>query len=227
MAYTQQTYQAQEVRPTVLTAPTKLPVSLDEARIQLRLTAPTDATQLSNENDELTRFIRAARFYYENRTGRTIHETQYEWNLNYWPQKSASIVLPRATPLILGSASVTYKDSTGLVTTWDAGHVHDGTDGNAEWYEEVKTTPGQVVLMWSRTYPSFTWWPTNAISIIYKGGIATQSPVVEAGDDIKIPILMLVGGLYENRESSLTTQQIATMYGVEDFIEQNVATYIF
>lgn len=200
--------------PTVVTAPTKEPVSLAEVKGQLRLDMASTA-----EDTDLNRFIAAARWYYEWRTGRTIHQTTYDWVLSAFPGESY-IALPRATPLV-SITSLIYKDSTGASTTV----------ANTEYIADTDSTPGRLVLGYNKSWPSFTPYPVSPVKVRYVAGIATASPLVEADDDIKLPILLLIGGFYENRESIVlgpnSMQQISIQYGVEHYLAKRQVDYEF
>jgi uncharacterized phiE125 gp8 family phage protein len=199
------------VSPLVITGPTTEPISLAEVKSQLRIDGSTEDTLLNL-------YIAAAREYCENRTGRTFHQQTLEWVLDAFPSGS-SITLPRATPLIAIS-SVKYKDSDGTETTWSS----------AEYIADTDSVPGGLVLGYNESWPSFTPYPVSPIRIRYTAGIATTSPVTEASDLIKTPHLLLVGGLYENRESEITEAgltRISLEYGVEAFLSQLEVAHVF
>jgi len=199
--------------PLVITPPIKEPISLAEAKLQCRVDGSTEDALLSL-------FIAAARNYIEWRTARTIHETTLEYVLDSWPGTDR-IVLPRATPLI-EIVSVKYKDSVAAETTWTP----------TEYVEDKDFTPGALVLGYGLSWPSFTQYPVSPIRIRYKAGLATASPEVEASDAIKYPALLLVAGMYENRESENITdrgnlQKLASDYGVEAFLSRLTGDYAF
>lgn len=203
------------ITPTIITAPAKEAISLTELKAQLRLDPSGTA-----EDDALGIFRAAARQWFEWRTGRTVHQTTLEFTLDNWPAEDY-IILPRATPLIAVS-NVKYKDSNGTETTWSSAEYIADTDG----------IPGRVVLGYNYSWPSFTSYPSNPIRVRYTAGIVTTSPVTEADAVIKLPILMLAAGLYENRESEVISDRakieaIALRYGVEAFITRNLVTYVF
>jgi uncharacterized phiE125 gp8 family phage protein len=200
------------ITPTIIAGPAKEPVTLQEIKNQLRIDGSTEDTLLYT-------YLRAARSYVEGQTGRTIHETTLEWVLDVFPSENY-VILPRATPLI-EIVTVKYKDSSGSETTWDS----------SEYIEDTDSIPGQLVLGYNESWPSFTAYPVSPIRVRYKAGLAS-TPAVTADETIKVPILLLVGGLYENRESVVVSDkgavaQVALDYGVEAFIAQNVATYVF
>jgi uncharacterized phiE125 gp8 family phage protein len=156
-------------------------------------------------------YIEAARDYVESHTGRTIHQKTLEITLNEWP-RCDYIALPRATPLI-SITSVIYTDSDGNATTWSP----------SEYIADTDSMPGRLDLAYGEQWPSATLLPANGIRIRYVAGIVTASPESEAPGYLKYPVMLLVAGMYENRESEfvpdrMAIETIALKYGVEAFI---------
>lgn len=201
------------IRPNVITAPITEAVSLDEVRDQVR-------TTLTVEDAQLNIFRRAAREYYEGRTGRTVHETEWELVLDRFPVGD-SVELPRATPLI-SITSVKYVDSDGTVNTFST----------SNYIADTWSVPGRVTLAYGASWPTFTAYPVAPVRIRYKAGITTVSPITEANDADKIPILLLTAALYENREAVNVQDragiaQIAVKYGVEAYIALRQVRHLY
>jgi uncharacterized phiE125 gp8 family phage protein len=201
------------ITPNVITGPIAEPVTVAEAEAQLRIPAGTDTANL-------TRYIKAARSYWEARTGRTAHEQTLEMVLSEWPA-CGGIVLPRATPLI-EIVSVIYADGSGTPTTW----------ADTDYIEDTYETPGRLVLAYGASWPSFVPYPVSPIRIRYRAGLATGSPPVEVDADIKQAVLLLVGVMYENREAvqvsdSSMISQLVIKYGLEDLISKQQVDYAF
>lgn len=194
----------------VVTAATKLPVSIEEVLAHLEITEPGDADELELLTNKLTLFIGAAREAYEGHANRTIHETVYDAVLQEWPDTNY-IELPRAAPLV-SVASVTLKDSDELETLWSS----------SEWIADTNSEPGRLMPRYNESWPDFTPSPASPIKIRYTAGLAA-SPEVEAADVIKQPILMMVSALYENREAetilthTANTSSLLTQYGFRFF----------
>jgi uncharacterized phiE125 gp8 family phage protein len=203
------------ITPTTITPPIKEPVSLAEAQAALHVASATD------NNTLLTLYISAARRYYEWRTSRTVHQTTLEYALDYFPAMDQPIRLPRATPLIT-ITSVIYTNSAGTPATMTA---------TTDYIPDTDSLPGRVVLTYGKSWPSFTPYPMNAVRIRYVAGIATTSPVTEADADVKLPILLLVGGMWENREGFVVSDgalsKVAIDYGIEAFIGKQMVEYGF
>jgi uncharacterized phiE125 gp8 family phage protein len=197
-------------RPIVITAPTTEPVSTEEARQHLRIDQLDDPTQDALQEAELGRMISAARFYLEQSTGRTFHEQTLEWVMDRWPVDYVD--LPRATPL-LAVSSLKWKDTAGTETTVDPSFYIADTD----------STPGRLVRAYGVSWPSTTLFPSNPIRIRYRAGIATASPVVDVGAEIKMPMLLMLAGMWENRETETVTdmktiESLALRWGIEKYV---------
>lgn len=204
----------------VYTAPIKLPVSIEEARVHLEITDPTDPDESSLMYTKLGLFIGAAREAYEATANRTIHQTVYEAFPDSFPSEGY-LELPRATPLV-SIDSVTLRNSSEVESTWDT----------AEWIADTGVSPGRLLPRYNFSWSEFTQSPSSPIKIRYTAGLATASPEVEADDDIKLPILMLVAAMYENREAEVlteTSQATAVLleYGFKFFRNLRRATWNF
>lgn len=197
--------------PKVITGPTIKPITVAEAKTQARLTTSVYDSQVSM-------FIDAAREWFEWTTGMTIHQQTLEMVWDYWP--GHRIILPRATPLI-SLTSLSYKDSTGAVTTLSASDYALDTDG----------MPGGILPAYGTTWPSFTPYPVNAVRARYVCGLST-SPVIDADASIKTAIAMIVAALLENPEAEVITnnsvaQAVAFKYGTAAFVLRNIKSYAF
>ncbi len=201
--------------PNIITEPITEAVSLTELKHQLGIdTSDTTFDSL------LPIYQVAARLHFEGQAARTVHEAELEFVRDAFPG-SDRIELPRATPLI-SITSVKYTDSDGDEETWPASNYIADTD----------QTPGALVRGYGKSWPSFTPYPASPIKIRYKAGIATASPITEASEADKIPILMLAAALFENREAVVVSDsgsvgQIAVMCGAESFIALRQVEYAF
>lgn len=208
------------ITPRVVFPPAVEVVSLDEAKLHCKV----DGTE---EDALFGIYIPAARQYFEDAAQYSIHEQTLEISLDRWPYFSSRnyqsgfnpgvgsfIELPRATPLI-DITSIGYFDSSGNLFTMDpSGYVVD-----------TYSMPGRVYLQVNTQWPSVILAAANGIVIRYRAGLATALPIADPGGAIKLPILMLVAGMYANRESETWEDNRATLiaaismrYGVEAFI---------
>jgi len=200
------------ITPNLITAPTTEAISVAELKRQLGI-ASDDS--LWDNQLEICRV--AARQYYERRTGRTVHETEWEIVLDEFPDED-EVELPRATPLI-SITSLKYTDSDGETTTWDSSNYIADTD----------SLPGKLVLGYGKSWPSATLYPASPIKIRYKAGIETTSPITEARDDDKAPILLIAAALFENRAGWLQDGKISPTldFGLQMLLEARTVSYAF
>lgn len=154
-------------------------------------------------------YIAAARTYVEDRTGRALQAQTIEVTLDRWPCRSF-IELPKATPLV-SVTYVKYRDFAEVEHTMDA----------AEYVVDANPIPGKLSLAYGQSWPSAVLSPASPIRIRYTVG----DDAAECPGELKYPLLLLVAGMNENRESEIITNQaavqaIAMSYGVEAFLSR-------
>lgn len=175
---------------TVITAPTSEPVTLAEAKAQIGVTTTDD-------DDLITRKIRAARQHVEAMTGRTLLETTLELVLDRFPR--GALPVPRGP--LASITSVKYLDPDGVQQTLATTGYTVDTDGDR--IGPVDCWPGTASTI-------------NAVRVRYVAGL-------DAADDLPEPlreaVLMMVGHLYENREASLVGVNAQDLpFGVVDLV---------
>ena len=175
--------------PTVITSPAKEPITVEEACDHAAI------ADVDGASNRMSLCIKAAREMFERHTGRTVHETTYEFVLDSWP--SGPLVLPRATPL-LSVTSVTYKDSSGTETTVSS----------SLYVLDTWEVPGRIALAYSESWPSFTPYPVSPIRVRYVAGIAA-SPATECDATTKQAVAMLAAAYFENREAEILTENVS------------------
>lgn len=175
------------------TAPVAEPVTLDEAKSQLRILH-------SDEDDLLNRFIVAARNYVEAITGRALITQTWDLTLDDFPARESGLIeLPKAP--LQSVTSVTYTDTAGDPQTWDAG-------------EYVVSTASRV----GKIYPAYGYqWPSTqaqreAVAVRFVAGYGDD--VDDVPDDIRHAILMLIGHYDRFREAITDLNTIDVPYGV-------------
>lgn len=161
----------------LVTLPATEPVSLLEVKSHLRIDFADDDTLLAG-------FITAAREYCEMFQNRAFITQTWELTMDAWPCFPFQLPMP---PLVSVS-SIKYFDTANVETTWDA----------ANYFEDTDSEPGRIGLAHSISLPTTTLRPINGVKIQYVAGygVATAVPL-----RAKQAILMLIGHLYENRES--------------------------
>lgn len=174
-----------------IAAPAEYPVTLAEAKAHLRVDHSDDDVLIQT-------LIKAATGHVEGPNGflgRALIDQTWELALDAFPTKEIQIPLP---PLI-EVLSVKYDDVSGNEQTVDAANY------SADSYSE----PAWII-------PDIGGWPSsldavNSVRIRFRAGYLDTgvSPAVETvPTEIKIAILLLVGSLYEHRETMIVGQTI-------------------
>ena len=163
----------------IITPPTVEPILLSEALLHLRITSAVD-------NNLILDLITVARETCENITNRALATQTLELSLDEFP--IGNIRLPR--PPLVSVTSIYYKNNVGTDTQWLP---------ITEYIVDTAIEPGEIVLAYGKTYPSFIPYSTNAVKIIYVTGYTTDCPLC-----IKQAMLLLISHFYENREEVVT-----------------------
>ncbi|GMA52064.1 hypothetical protein GCM10025857_34210 [Alicyclobacillus contaminans] len=184
----------------VFTQPTTEPVTLDEAKLYLRVDG-------SDEDTLINALIATAREYCESFQNRAYITQTLELTLDQFPgyltgphsswmhegyrtrhhrRHHAEIRLPR--PPIQSVESVTYTDDTGTTTTLDPETYIVDTDSE----------PGRIVPASGQCWPCVRLQPINGVRIRYVAGYGDTNAVPNR---VKQAIQLLVGHWYLNREA--------------------------
>lgn len=173
----------------VSTATAYEPITSAEAKTHLRVDHSADDSLIAV-------LITAAREMVEHELWRTTMPCTYTLTLDSWPSGDA-ISLPM--PPLASVSSITYVDSDGVSHALDS----------ATYRVDTMSEPGRIVLAYGCSWPSDTLRTSGAITVTYIGGVA--SAMTEAGTATahralvsarhKAAMLLLIGHLYENRES--------------------------
>ena len=165
----------------IITPPSVEPITLTQAKLWLKRDDDTTDDSL------ITTLIGAAREYCEEVLGHVLLEQTLEYVLDYFPGENI-IPIPFACPL----QSVTwikYKDSDGVETTWPT----------TEYVVDTDSQPGRVALAHSKSYPSFTPYPLNAVRIRCVAGVANTSPTVAFSSNLQLAMQLYITDAYANR----------------------------
>jgi len=172
-------------RIKITTAPAAEPVTESEAKLHCRV-------DHSTEDAIFTRLIEVARIQCENISGRAFVTRTYTAMLDRWP--STPFELPY--PPLASITSIKYYDDAGSAAA---------TVSSANYYVDTNSEPGRVALVSGADWPSTTLRDINGVEIIYTAGYGNAAAVP---DQYKQAMLLLIGHLYENRESVSVQQGI-------------------
>lgn len=161
---------------SVVTPPSTEPVTLVEAKAQLRV-------DTSDDDDDIEAMISAARSAAEGYTRRALWQQTLKLTLDEFP---AVIRLPR--PPVQSVSSIEYVDADGATQTLASSLYR--LDSNSE--------PGRITPAWGETWPT-TRHVTGAVTVTYVAGY-TASNLPPA---IKRAILRIISDLYDQREDTV------------------------
>lgn len=180
------------------TAPSLEPLSVDEAKLHLRVDATT-------EDFAILMAIRSARTWAEEYLSRAL--TSQTW---VYVQDGFSdvILLPRAAPLS-SVTSVKYYDESGVLQTLSA----------SVYLVDTVSEPGRVLLAPDQTWPDVQSGRAGAVEITYVAGWSTADAVPEP---IRWALLLKIGGFYAFREDRAALQEVSQSTGA---VEALLAPY--
>lgn len=169
--------------PEIVTPPTVLPVSLDEAKRHLRVDHDLDDVQIGIAIEAATRHLDG----YTGILGRAMLTQTWRDFASTWP---ASRAIPLSLSPVASITSITSRDSDGLVTT-----LALGTD-----YRLVSGMSYRPFILLARdaALPSPACEP-DAVKIDYIAGYGEASAVPAP---LRHAILMMVGDMYRFTESA-------------------------
>jgi uncharacterized phiE125 gp8 family phage protein len=189
----------------LITPPASEPISLAEAKTHLRVID-------SDQDSLISALIKAARMNCENWTGRAFVDQTWDLYFDEFPTGDhLEIKIPKP-PLIQIVAVAYNRASDGLETQVDP----------SDYYVDNISEPGWIIPAGD----SSSSWPTpidaiNSVRIRFRAGyLNADSPAdTFVPDDIKAAIKLMLGSLYEHRESQVVgTISSQLPFGVENLL---------
>lgn len=163
----------------VNTPPTEEPITLDEAKLHLRV-------DTSDEDDYIDALITQARTFLENQTRRAFIDTEFVLSLDEFPDE---IRPPRGN--LLGVTTIKYYDTDGVQQTLSSGL----------YQVDTASVPGRIVPAYGEVWPD-TQVRINAVEVTYDAGFTDDADELPA--DLKRATMMMVAHWYEAREPIVT-----------------------
>ena len=180
---------------TLITAPTSEPITIDEVISHLRIDG-------SDEYGLIESYIKAARVYCEKWQNRAYIPQTWMLDLDDFPDEDY-INIP--LPPLQSVSSVVYYDTDD----------NNYTLSTSEYLVDIDNEPGRIYLNYSKTWPSITLRPANAVEITFIAGYGDADDVPQ---HIKQAILLLVGHMYENREATSFQNFTELPFAVESLL---------
>ncbi len=179
---------------SLVTAPTTEPITLDEAKQQVRRDfVLDDDVYISGV------LIPAARSRGELSTGRQFLTATWDLKLSQFPSCSYEPIEIPKSPL-LAVTSITYVDTDGATQTWTSSkYVVDAPQG-------PNPKRGRVFLAYGETWPQARCQP-NAVTVRFTAGYGAEGEFVPPR--LKMAMLLDIGTLFEHREDVVVGQGYA------------------
>lgn len=166
----------------VVTPPAHEPITLDEAKRQLRIELDN-----TDEDDWLWEAIRSAREEAEDFTGRKLVTQTLDYTLADFPACDY-INLPGG--VLQSITSATYTDSENTATVWAA----------SNYFALTTSEPGKLVRAYGVSWPSFTPKPYAGLVIRYVAGYGTGYDVPAR---MRHALLLDIDSAYRNRGNEI------------------------
>jgi uncharacterized phiE125 gp8 family phage protein len=167
---------------SLITAPAIEPISIEEARQQVRRGDDT------SEDSLLNAFIAAARLHAEAVTGRQLLEATWELQLD----AICGTFLPLPRPPLRSITSISYLDTAGATQIWaSANYQIDAPAGPV-------APRGRVAPIPTATWPLAGSGYLNAVLVRFKAGYGTTAEDVP--EAIRQAMRLMIGAWFENRE---------------------------
>ena len=171
----------------LITAPVIEPISLEEARLFLRIDSDP-----GEEDGLIGSMITAARQEAEKITRRQLITATWELRLDCF---SETIYLPMPP---LQSVSPISPVTVGGVKYLNTAGVEQILTENTDYLVDIYSEPGRITPAFGQVWPP-TYSVPNAVRIVFKAGYGDAATAVPAA--IKNWIKAMIGSMWENRET--------------------------
>lgn len=182
---------------TVITAATRDPVSLQEAKAHCRVDAAED-------DGILVSYLLAARSHLETLTGRVFAPQTLEFSTNSFQNADGEDVISLPVAPVRSVTSIAYIDQAGNAQTLSG----------AAYEANLSKEPVKLEPAYNGSFPTArdTY---NAVTVRFEAGY----PLGNLPEPLRVAILLLVGHWYANREAVTTAQNpVSIPFGVDALI---------
>ena len=142
----------------------------------------------SDDDTLLGELAAGARAYFENATNRQLITATWQLKLSNFPAGGGDLILT-VSPL-QSVTSITYVNTSDVVTTWDSGDYVVDTDSNV----------GRLRPAYNKDYPSDVRGYAQDVVVTFVAGYGDAAS--DCPDGALLAIKLLAGNWYENRESN-------------------------
>ena len=194
------------------TAPTLYPLGLKEVKQHLNITVGW-----TEDDDYLDALIKVATEKVEQFTRRRLISQTWYTYLDNWPDDDY-ITLPFGQLQSVASVKYTDSSNTEITTFTDA-----STTLTDDFDVDINSDPGRIILEYGDAWPSVVLWPMNPIKIEYVcgyGGVAATAAasVAAVPDMIKHAMKLIIGDLYETRETEVFGVSVQKLKTIENLL---------
>lgn len=184
------------------------PVTTAEAKAHMQI-----SVGFTDDDTMIAGFIKGARYWAEDHTGRAFINQSWTLHLDRWPADGV-IALNRCP--VSSVTSVKYYDVDNTQRT-----LVDGTD----YQTDVVSIPGRIVVEPGESWPTLESGRLNAIEVIFVAGYGAAASSVH--EDIKDALKLLVAHSYEHREEATEGKPLQTIpMGVIPLLSHHVLALI-
>jgi uncharacterized phiE125 gp8 family phage protein len=164
------------------------PISYEEACNHLKISTFDESVDLLVKT-KVENLIKAVRIDTERYLGRALITQTWRLYLDYFPSDQF-ITIP--LPPLQSISSITYDDYLGVPATYDV----------SNYIVDIWTEPGQVVLAYMSTWPTYTPKTVNSVAVNFVCGYGTSAEDVP--EPIRQSMLIALADLYENPQDITT-----------------------
>ena len=185
---------------SLITAPAIEPLTLQEAKSHLRVTA-------SDDDSLILALITAVRQSLEGRFGelqRALITQTWDWYYDVdSPIPPAALIIP--LPPLQSVTSIKYIDVDGVLQTWDA----------AKYTVDATSLRGRVTPAWGESWPEARC-TINAIIVRFVAGFGATAADVPA--PIRHAMLLQIAHLYDNRDTHMIGGSVEQLPAVRNLL---------